>query len=497
MANYIPVGYTALIERFNLSVLEHYRKSFIAPKGRGSVHIENNREIHIYQKTYALKDPENIFEQLEFAIKHDGINLEILQAIFNKISDDDVVCYINNNKSGKYMRIVWFLYEFLTDREVCAPGLGRLKYVDILDRDRYFTANGIKSTRHKVINNLIGTKDFCPLVRKTKKIEKHIANKYDDKATKVASKYDPQLIARASHYLFTKETLSSYEIEREKPSKERMTRFINIIQKTSKINKLDKKLLIQLQNIIVDPRFVDANYRDNQNYVGENVYTDQLIHYISPKPNNVETLMNGLLDILHYVEDSDINAVIIAAFISFGFLFIHPFEDGNGRIHRVLIHYILSKKKFTPDGVIFPVSAVMLKKIHQYDAVLEFFSKPLMKLITDYTLSDDGVLVVNQETQSYYKYIDYTVYAEYLFDCIDDTLKEHFELEIEFLIKYDKAKSQIQSVVDMPDRLIDLFIKFVTQNHGKLGKQKRTSYFDKLSDDEVRVLQDIVKQTML
>src|SRR3990167_6615910 len=96
--------------------------------------------------------------------------------------------------------------------------------------------------------------------------------------------------------------------------------------------------------------------------------------------------------------NSDIHSVIMAAILAFGFVFLHPFEDGNGRIHRFIIHYVLSKRKFTPEGVIFPVSAVMLNNSKQYDETLELFSKPLMKIIGDYQLSDDGVLTVSNKT---------------------------------------------------------------------------------------------------
>ena len=41
--------------------------------------------------------------------------------------------------------------------------------------------------------------------------------------------------------------------------------------------------------------------------------------------------------------------------------FCTPFEDGNGRIHRFLIHNILARQGFTPEGVMFPISAPMLK----------------------------------------------------------------------------------------------------------------------------------------
>ena len=78
---------------------------------------------------------------------------------------------------------------------------------------------------------------------------------------------------------------------------------------------------------------------------------------------------------------SEVHPVVIAAAISFGFVFMHPFDDGNGRIHRFLIHNILAKSRFTPRGLIFPISTTMLRKIKEYDETLELFSGPLLPLL--------------------------------------------------------------------------------------------------------------------
>ncbi len=493
-----PAGYQALIEYYTLRVIPHYRQSYITSQGRGRQHIDRNQEIHIYPKNYAVKEPQNPFSQLEFAIKYDGINLEILGAVFERLDPNDIEDTIKKHPTSKHLRILWFLYEFLTEKKLNIADAKRLQYVDILDKERYFTLKGIRSQRHCINNNLIGTRRFCPIVRKTKLLTDYIAKGYDKKAREMTEKYSPQIMIRASHYFYTKETLSSYEIEREKPNKERMARFINMLQQAEKIEKLTKNQLVELQNIIVDPRFKDVDYRVEQNYVGENINQYfQRIHYISPKPRNVEELMTGLLETLEKAMQSEIHPVLIAAMISFGFVFIHPFEDGNGRIHRFLIHYILSKEKFTPAGIIFPISAVMLQNIHEYDSTLELFSRPLMVEIIDYNLSNDGVLLVKQSTHNYYKYIDYTKMAEYLFECIDHTIHDHFEKEIEFLMKYDQTKRAIQSIIDMPDKYIDLFIKFAIQNNGVIGAQKKSKYFDKLSKQEINHLQKIIKSHML
>ena len=101
----------------------------------------------------------------------------------------------------------------------------------------------------------------------------------------------------------------------------------------------------------------------------------------------VQSMMQGLID----VEDKTTGkpAVVRAAIIAFGFVFIHPFEDGNGRIHRFFIHDMLTRDGLAEHGLIIPVSAHMINNMKDYDAALENYSKPLMQRIK-FTRDDKG-----------------------------------------------------------------------------------------------------------
>jgi Fic family protein len=54
--------------------------------------------------------------------------------------------------------------------------------------------------------------------------------------------------------------------------------------------------------------------------------------------------------------------VLQAAATAFGFVYVHPFQDGNGRVHRCLIQGVLAERVFTPPGMVFPVSSELLAK---------------------------------------------------------------------------------------------------------------------------------------
>ena len=45
----------------------------------------------------------------------------------------------------------------------------------------------------------------------------------------------------------------------------------------------------------------------------------------------------------------------------------------------------------------------------------------------------------------------------------------------------------------MPDRKIDLFIRFCLQNHGRLSARNRLDHFDFLSDEEIARMEQAVQ----
>lgn len=140
---------------------------------------------------------------------------------------------------------------------------------------------------------------------------------------------------------------------------------------------------------------------------------------------------------------------------------------------------------------IFPVSAVMLKKSLTYDQTLEAFSSKLIPLI-DYTLDEDGIMKVSSDTVHWYRYMDLTPQSEALYHFVKETIENELPNELLFLSAYNKTKEAMKEIIDMPDRMIDLFIRFTLQNHGKLSKKKRYKYFDKLTDQEIEKLQKVL-----
>ncbi len=93
---------------------------------------------------------------------------------------------------------------------------------------------------------------------------------------------------------------------------------------------------------------------------------------------------------------------------------------------------ITARRGFTPKGVMFPISAVMLKNANDYEASLEAFSRQLMPLV-EYTIGENGHMTVHNETAVWYRFIDMTPQAEALFRFIDQTVDTELAGELSFL----------------------------------------------------------------
>ncbi len=487
-------GYARLIERHGLKVIPNWHESLVVASGvrRESVGPDGN-VIETYIPVYWPGDSD--FDHLEFALKNDGTNLALLGEIFGVIDADGLANFVAASPFGKYRRRLWYLYEWLTGKRLPLDDMTSGNYVDLIPPEECFTATRRRlMPRQRINDNLLGDRDFAPIVRRTAALETFIKANLDGRCADLVAKCPADLHARALHYLYTKETKSSFAIEREEPSPDRTERFVELLARANRESWREKAKLVSLQNAIVDHRYRESDYRAVQNYVGESVSIGQEhVHHVCPRPEQVPSLMAGLIAADARLGEADIHPVVHAATIGYGFVFIHPFEDGNGRIHRFLIHNILATRGFTPRESIVPVSAAMLRDQHAYDQSLEAFSRPMLEIV-DYALDAEGQMTVRNDRSEWYRFPDLTRQAEALFRFVEQTIERDLPEELAFLRGYDRTKRLMQEVVDLPSRKLDLFIRLCRQNGGTLSAAKRQSQYPLLSDDEIERLEEAVRQ---
>lgn len=502
-----PAGYNWFIEKYALEVIPNWHASSISGT---SIRQKVMTEGRVDELFPARQWPgEGDINHLEFALKYDGINLQILYEIFRVINPDELILEIDCKPYGKNIRRIWYLYELLTGRQLPLRGLDIGGYVDLLDADRYFTnSRPNRSTRQRINDNMLGDRSFCPMIRRTSILNELVTEDLAGSCRAVYAGHSPEVISRAMSFLYTRETKSSFALENIEVGADRAGRFIAQLRRAEMEDFCNKQRFIELQGQIVDSRFAAADYRDFQNYVGESIgwQADDLVHYIPPPPGILDELMDGLERCHLLMTKGNVHPLIHAGVVSFAFVYNHPFEDGNGRIHRFLIHNILALRGFTERGFIFPVSVAMLSRRDEYDAALELLSKSLMNLI-DYDFRDkeqiegtdeqgyrERELVVNEFRSAWYSYPDLTGQVEALGRFIKLTIETDLAEELRFLVGYDKARKAVQEIVDLPDRKLDLFIRLCREKAGNLSRNKRRRLFAELTDEEVLAMEAAVRE---
>ena len=468
--------------RHDLQIPPPPRLAAIAERRRPA----STREWRLLSPTQA--PDESLGSQLEFALKWEGVSLGVLSALFRQIEPREIVHIVRAKPTGAYARRIWFLYEWLMDLRLDLPDAGKVKAVPVVNPKQQFASEtGPLSRRHRVRNNLPGTRRFCPLVRRTPELERYVDMRLGERAREVIGRTHPDIVRRAAAFLLLEDSRASFRIEGEQPTQDRGLRWGRAIGEAGQRD-LDVDELERLQAVVIgDPRFVKLGLRTEGGWVGERDRRTRnpIPEHISARPEDLADLMRGVVEYGRMAEGTSVDPVISAAVLSFGFVYIHPFDDGNGRLHRWLVHHVLARAGYNPPSLVFPVSVPMLRRISEYREVLESYSSRVLPLIEWRVTRRHNVEVLN-ETDDFYRFFDATAHAEFLYSCVGETVTRDLPEEVEYLEKYDEFSRRVQEeIADMPSRTIDLLSRFLRQNLGTLSKRARTREFERLTTDEV------------
>ncbi len=481
-----PAGYAALIDAYGLRAPLPHCLCAIGKHHR----IKRTDEWRLFTPRHA---PDNSLEgHLVFALKWEGLDLLVLKRLFAAANPEDIADIVRNQPTGSYARRIWLLYEWLTGLDLDLPDTRSGRYVRAIDPGLQYAARTAKrSKRHRVYDNLPGTRAFCPLVFVTEKLEAFIDRDLAAAARAVIAPVSADIVARAAAFLLLDDSKSSFAIENEKPSRSRILRWGHAIEQAGK-RPIDIEEFTRLQHIVIeDDRFVTLGLRAEGGWIGERDRTSAtpIPVHISARAEDLEDLLAGLIDFTNS-GSADLDAVVAAACTAFGFVYIHPFEDGNGRIHRYLLHHVLAERKFNPAGMIFPVSSVILRLIDDYKRALESHSRAILPLI-DWEATKEGNVDVLGNTSDLYRYFDATPHAEFLYHCVEQTIEKDLPEETRYLAAYDDFAAEVQQIVDLPQSTTDLLFRFLKQNSGTLSERARSKEFAKLTEDETTSIEAI------
>lgn len=457
---------------------------------RRYTHVDNDVRTEIYQES--MRPDETLRAHLVFLLKHELAHLELLSRLFERCDKAEMQAWVNAEPTSQYARRAGFLYEWFTGRQLDVSPIGG-NYVDVLDAETLMTAvKGEPVRRWMVRDNLPGTPLFCPTVRKTRQSIEAMALDCAGLIADLKGEFGDDMLMRSSVWLTLRESKSSFQIEGEGDKGDRIQRFAEVLHRHTGrgVAPLDQHSLALLQTAILGPNssLQIPGIRLSPVFVGERVRNEEVIHYVAPPFEDVPGMLEGLAAYLQ--KTATHSPVMRSAVASFGFVYIHPMSDGNGRVHRFLINDVLRRDGAVQEPLIIPVSGLIAKDARErraYDELLDSFSGPLMGQVTqacsfsaDRKQYADGVFsnfvfMGDCDARHAWRFMDFTKHVNYLSDVIERTITEDMRNESVYLTRHYAARAAVKEVVEMPDSQVDRVLRSLeggnTELSGVLGEE--------------------------
>ena len=180
--------------------------------------------------------------------------------------------------------------------------------------------------------------------------------------------------------------LDRYISERELFEAKNLARVVSYIDKRAKEQELDPNVILSLHKMLL------SNIRDD--VAGRFRKDDEYVRvgsHIAPAPKEINESIQKMFS--EYNAASHENIIKRIARLHLTFEYLHPFNDGNGRIGRVMNNYLLIREGFVPINIKF------IDRKKYYDAFKEFDEKGATAIMEE--------IVGKALTNSYHKRLAY------------------------------------------------------------------------------------------
>lgn len=437
-------------------------------------------------------------DHLLFALKHEHINLAILMEAMRHVSTQRVSETFRQTPGGAYTRLAAFFWEASNGVPLEDLPAATGAVIDVFDPARFVTGQDQRNARWRVNFNGLGSLAYCATVERTAAINSALQRPVLDRANQVLGSMDATIRDRALEWAYLSETRGSFEIEGEVPGASKQAAFVRILQQAHLREPLSEAYLTALQNTtITNPMQQAVAFRHEQNHLARSDMSAAAVTYVPPPPTLARELMDVLMDWSnHHLEN--VPPLIAASVVSFGFVFIHPFMDGNGRLSRFLLHQTLCRTGALANGLILPVSVAMKKHEAEYLAALQQFSRP-MRDKWDVRWIDGAQFEYHYLGNSHYdayRYWDATPAAEFCLEMAELALDEELHNETEFLIRYDIAHNAVNEAFDLVNTDLAILLISAFQNGGVVSKRRRDQFQHRVPDAAFSFIEEAVKAAL-
>lgn len=475
------IGYAWLMARYDLPVIQPLPVESRIGRRRHTYDHDGRRQEYY---TEGMRPDSTLGAHLTFALKHEGVALELLARLFGVLPGEALAEWIRSEPTGQYARRAGFFYEWLTGNTLAVERVGG-NYRDALDPALYVVAvSSRRNRRWRINDNLPGTPEFCPLVRRTPPLLDARQYAIAERLAAMEGEFGSDILRRSAVWLTLKESRASFVIEHEGQHQDRIRRFATAMEHyCGRLgNPLDERALSELQAAILGTTTIQTGLRQSPVFIGSRTEDyGAVVHYVCPHWNWLPGMLEGLRCFLAHTDPGE--ALVRAAVASFGFVFIHPLADGNGRISRFLVNDSLRRDGMVPEPFILPISAAITSSAvrrAEYDRILERYSRPLMMAYresVDFTrerkayadgIESDFLFSAYEQAAPAWRYPDLTEQAEYLFAIIRHTLEHEMHHQAAFQRAWHRTREIIKDWVEGPDEHIDRMIRAIRQ-HGRVS----------------------------
>lgn len=465
------VGYNLLIEQLGLSALPLSCPAIVRPVTR----IEKIGHVLAVPQNLA-PEPTDLLGHTLFALKHEGINLAVLAQALPRIPAVLLEQACQESPNGIYLRKACYLWESFTGLELHQQAPVRAGYAPLFEPDKYITMPAQRSPKWRVEFNGLGDLTYCATVERTDELSELLGHDILSRARAFIESLPPTVMDRAINWAYLHETRDSFAIEREAPSEDKSRKFIQLLRQAHEGRDLTEDYLVELQNAVVgNPYDKAAAFRHQQNFLSDGTQGAAGVTYLPPPPGLCRELMESLMRFANEAP-AKIDPLVAAGVIAFGFVFNHPFMDGNGRLSRFLVHQALCRAGALANGLLLPVSVAMKRQERQYLDTLQAFSRPA-RACWDVRWIDVGEFDFTfKGAEPVYRYWDATQSAVFTLRMAQLALEEELQKETAFLACYDTVYRAVDERFDVRGSDLSTLVMMCLTNEGKVSNNRRKQY---------------------
>lgn len=440
-----------------------------------------------------------LLEHLLFALKHEGVNLLLLARGLPQIAAEELQQVFARTPNGVFIRKACYLWERFTGAElVQPPGVSiTAGYAPMFEPDRYAVGASRRNPKWRIDFNGLGDLGLCPVVRLTDGLKTLIAADVLGQAREFAGRAQASMLERALSWAYLSETEGSFAIEDEVPTASKAAAFSNLLKHTDEPKALSEAYLVELQNSCLTHRLdLAVQYRHEQNRLQGPGRGAIGVSYVPPEPELCHELMQHLLALANSPARA-CDPLVHAAVVSFSFVFIHPFMDGNGRLSRFLLHHCLGQSGRLPQGFLLPISVAMKRNEAQYLDALRSFSRPARELCQVTWLNGaDFSYEWAPEAAAAFRYMDLTRCVEFTLQMAREALTHDLLHEAQFLADFDAVQHHIDDRFDLRSSDLATLILSAFDQGGSLSRHRRQQFAARVPPEALAAIEAEVKQCL-